>query len=459
MAIEPTDLANDPGEIERAFRERTQKSAELARRAGNVLPSGIVHDARRFLPYALYATHAKGARKWDVDGHEYLDFFGGHGALVLGHSHPKVVEAAQAQMAKGSHFAAANELEVEWAEMVCELVPSAEKVRFHSSGSESTQMAARLARAHTGREKILRFNAHYHGWQDDWVTGFTSHFDNSAAIGIPEHIAAATVTLDPYNEEAVRSRLSKGDIAAVILEPIGANTGKVPLEGGFLQNLRDWTSESGTLLIFDEIVTGFRLAPGGAQEVSGITPDLTTLAKIVAGGLPGGAVCGRADLFDSLDFDASARRKREKIFHMGTFNGCPVSAAAAVATLKILRDEGVCDKINALGAQMRERLADLCASHDLPWVVYGDFSAFHLYFDLEKGEAFEPRTLGFAKLKAPAGDTARMLRMAMNIHGVDLSLWPGGMFSGAHEESDIDMAIAAFDRSIQMLKADGVVPA
>ncbi|MBI1218148.1 MAG: aminotransferase class III-fold pyridoxal phosphate-dependent enzyme [Rhodobacteraceae bacterium] len=446
------------GLIETLYAARTARSAELAVRARAVLPSGIVHDSRHLTPHPVYATHAAGAQKWDADGNRYIDYFGGHGALLLGHNPPAVMQAVAAQMAKGTHFAACHEAEIAWAEAIVAMVPSAEKVRFHASGSEATQMALRLARAFTGRDRVLRFHAHYHGWQDDMTAGYASHFNGGTVIGVPAAVAAQTVALDPYEAAGVEAALRTKDFAAVILEPLGACTGKIPLETGFLERLRDWSRAAGTVLIFDEVITGFRVAPGGVQEKTGVIPDLTTLAKIVAGGQPGGAVAGRAEILGGLDFAAAERAGRQKIYHPGTFNAAPASAAAGVATLAAIRGGAPNRAADALAEDLRRGLAGVLAARGVPWHVYGEASAFHLCLapDLA-ARPFDPQRLGRAGLQAQPPGLARLLRMAMLVNGVDLSGWPGGLLSAAHTPEDIAETVAAFDASLDLLQEEGML--
>ncbi len=453
------DPATNSG-IERAYRERTPGSAALADKARHVLPSGVVHDSRHIRPYGLYAARAQGPHKWDVDGNRYIDYFGGHGALLLGHNHPEVMQAVTEQLQRGTHFAAGSEAEVRWAEKICELLPSAERVRFHSSGTEATQMALRLSRAFTGRNKLLRFQAHYHGWQDDMTTGYASHYDGTPVIGVPREVAAQTLAVDPYDEAEVERLLTTDtDIAAIIFEPLGAATGKVPLTRAFLEKLRQWTTENGVVLIFDEVVTGFRVDPGGAQAAFGITPDLTTLAKIVAGGLPGGAVAGKAEILEGLDFEASARAKREKINHPGTFNACPVSAVAGRTALDIIVRDEACGRANQLAEELRARLTAVLEELNVPWLIYGEASVFHIFMgDMPAGRAgFAPQTLGREGLHKQPADAARRLRLAMNVNGVDLAGWPGGLLSAAHTEADLEETAEAFRESLGMLRREGMV--
>ena len=245
-------------------------------------------------------------RKWDVDGNCYVDYFGGHGALLLGHCHPKVVEAVKQQMERSTHFGASHETEIAWAEWVMKLVPSAERVRFTSSGTEATLMAVRLARAFTGKSKLIRFKHHFHGWHDHMTSGYASHFDGSPTPGVLPGVAGGLVLAEQNDAEGLARLLeANDDIAAAILEPTGAHGAQLPIDPKFLTALRELTRQHGVLLIFDEVVTGFRVSPGGAQAEYGIRPDLTTLAKILAGGLPGGAVAGRKDILDLLDFQVT----------------------------------------------------------------------------------------------------------------------------------------------------------
>ena len=217
------------------------------------------------------------------------------------------------------------------------MVPSAERVRFTSSGTEATHLAVRLSRAYTGRRKILRFRTHFHGWHDHMTSGYSAHFDGSPTPGVLAEVAESVILLTPGDIDALRATLeADGDIAAVFIEPTGGSFGMVPVKPDFLAAVRELTAKHGILLIFDEVISGFRVAPGGAQAQFGITPDLTTLAKILAGGLPGGAVVGRKDVLDLLDFEAAKANGHEKVGHQGTFNANPLSAAAGSATLETI---------------------------------------------------------------------------------------------------------------------------
>jgi glutamate-1-semialdehyde 2,1-aminomutase len=444
-----------------AYRQRTPRSAALAEAAQQSFPSGLTHDSRRLLPYGIYVDHAQGSRKWDVDGHEYIDYFGGHGALILGHNHPDVLAAMHAALDRGSHFGAAHEGELAWGQAVQNLVPSAQRVRFTSSGTEATLMALRLARAFTGRSRILHFATHFHGWQDHVASGANSHFDGSVTPGVLPGIAEHSIVVDPGDLDAVDEALAGGDVAAVILEPTGSTFGLVPNPPGFLEALRQCTEAHGTLLVFDEVVSGFRVSPGGAQVHYGVAPDLTTLAKILSGGLPGGAVVGRRDLLDLLDFEAAAAGGREKIQHQGTFNANPVSAAAGTVALGIIATTDACDAANAYGAALRQGLNGVLADAGVAWAAYGSFSGFHVFTNPERRAidpaTFDPLDYGYAELKAsPPGVNAK-LRLAMLLNGVDITGWPGGTISAAHSEDDLKATLDAFGEALAMLRREGEV--
>jgi glutamate-1-semialdehyde 2,1-aminomutase len=268
-------LSRSNSPIVAAYVEATPGSAALHAQAAQRLPSGVVHDSRYTDPYPMYTERATGPRKWDVDGREIVDFYGGHGALILGHCHPDITAAAQRQLALGTHFGSCHALEVEWAGLIQEMVPCAERVRFTSSGTEATHMALRLARAFTGKPRILRFQRHFHGWHDHMAFGVDGHFDGSPTPGVLPEIAAEVLLVPPGDIAAVEQALDEhDDIAAVIIEPTGASTGAVPVSAEFLHGLRALTRQHGVVLIFDEVVTGFRVSPGGAQGALGVTPDL-----------------------------------------------------------------------------------------------------------------------------------------------------------------------------------------
>ena len=448
--------------IEAAYRDRTRGSAALAAEARELFPSGITHDSRKIDPYTIYVDRAEGPRKWDVDGNEYVDYFGGHGALLLGHHRPEIDRAIADALARGTHFGSSHEGEVRWAQEVKALVPSAERVRFTSSGTEATHLALRIARAATGRRKVVRFRTHFHGWHDHMAPGYTSHFDGTPTPGVLEGVAGSVLLLDPGDETAMREAFaSDPDVAAAILEPTGSSFGLVPVRPAFLEALREATAGAGAVLIFDEVVTGFRVSPGGAQGEFGIAPDLSTFAKILAGGLPGGALAGRKDLLDHLDFEAATAEGREKITHQGTYNANPVSAAAGTEMLRIVGSSDACARANDFGERLRAALNEVLIEEDVPWAAYGTFSGFHLFLNPKgrdlRPDRFDPFALGYEELKANPPGLADRFRLAMLSNGVDFTGWPGGIASAAHGDRELADTADAFRESLRMLKAEEAV--
>ena len=448
--------------IEAAYRERTRRSAELAKEARELFPSGITHDSRKLDPYTIYVDRAEGPRKWDVDGNEYIDYFGGHGALMLGHHHPDIDRVIVEALGRGTHFGSSHEGEVRWAQAVKELVQSAERVRFTSSGTEATHLALRVARAATGRRKVLRFRTHFHGWHDHMTQGYVSHFDGTATPGVLDEVAGSVVLVDPGDEAAMRETLAGDpDIAAAILEPTGASFGLIPLRPSFLAALREATEEAGTLLIFDEVVTGFRVSPGGAQGEFGISPDLSTFAKILAGGLPGGALAGRKDLLDCLDFEVTSADGREKINHQGTYNANPVSSAAGTEMLRIVGSTDACARANDFGERLRASLNEVLVDEGVSWAAYGTFSGFHLFLNPEgrslRPDGFDPFSIDYRELKANPPGLADRLRLAMLSNGVDVTGWPGGTISAVHGDRELAETADAFRESLRMLKAEDAI--
>lgn len=441
------------------YRTLTPKSAALAERAAANMPSGVTHDSWFLQPYPTFAERGVGSHKWDVDGREYVDYAGGHGALLLGHSHPAIVEAVERQVRLGTHYGTCSELQVRWAELVRKLVPCAERVRFTASGTEATLLAVRLARAATGRPKLVRFRGFFHGWNDHMAFGVASNFDGSPTPGVLGGLSEQVVLCDAGDVAGVREVLNRRDVAAVIIEPTGASWGQVPVAKEFLVALRELTAATGTTLIFDEVISGFRCSPGGAQAAYSIVPDLTTLAKIVAGGLPGGAVVGRRDLLESLDFAT----KGGKIPHQGTFNANPLSAAAGVAALTIVGETDACERANRIAAKLRDDIERTLVDLRSNWVVYGTFSGFHLFTNPERlpitRADVEACRYDYKLFKSAARATTHLLRIGMLVHGVELFGWPGGPTSCVHTDDDVAKTCDALRRTILAIREEGAAPA
>lgn len=447
--------------VEDAYISENPTSARLLKEQEKYVPSGITHSTRVFSPFPLFVRRCVGSRKWDVDGHEYVDYWLGHGSNLLGHGHPAVVAAVREQVEKGFHAGGETELGFEWAELVCTLVPSVEQVRFTASGGEATQMALRTARAATGKNKILRFQYHYHGWHDAVGIGISPPWDVPYSPGIPASVLSDTIVIPCNDIAGVTGVLEHDpDVAGVILEPGGAYSDMIPIDPAFLRQLRQVTRDLGVILIFDEVVTGFRYAPGGAQEYFDVIPDLTTLGKIVGGGLPAGAFGGRSDLMNLLALtDDDEWNRRHVIPHHGTWNANPVAAAAGVATLQLVASGEPIRVANQRAQQLLEGLNQVFERASLPATAYGVSSIWKTYLGERPGildgdfsnhiEESERLSQGWGAVEVP-------LRKAMLLNGVDL-MRSHGFTSSAHDENDIQITIEAFEHSIGRLRREGTL--
>ena len=447
------------------YAERFAGSRALHDRSRQAIPGGITHDGRFLKPFPVYIRRAQGAYKWDVDDRQLLDYAVGHGSLILGHSDPEVTEAIRRALDHGTHFGAGHEGEIIWAEQIRSLLPSAELVRFTAAGTESTLLAMRVARAATQKSIILKFAGHFHGWNDYALKGESPPFENDAIPGIPSAVLDTVAVVPANDPEALERRLRQGDIAGVILEPSGAAWSTVPLDEGFLQTVRELTSRYEAVLIFDEVITGFRWSPGGAQARFGVTPDLTTLAKIVAGGLPGGAVAGRADVMRHIAFrDEPGWNSDRKVRHAGTFNASPVVAAAGTTCLRRCADPMVQQRCDALASRLRTGLNTILDQRGAPGFAWGESSVFHIALGQEcenrvAGDMRQPKGISPEELKRGGGDAlATALELSMLLEGIHL-FHSGGFLSVVHTEADIDGTIAAFDRTIARLQEDGLFSA
>ncbi len=413
------------------------RSQELFAAARKRIPGGVNSPVRAFRAVGgepFFVDHAAGCRIRDVDGREYIDYVGTWGPAILGHAPQTVVEAVRDAATHGLSFGIPNPLEVEMADLICSWVPSVEKVRMVNSGTEATMSAVRLARGFTGRDKVVKFEGCYHGHTDSLLvragSGALTHGQPDSA-GVPAALAALTITL-PFNDTAAveEAFAREGDsIAGVIVEPVPANAGLIPPLPGYLQKLRDLCTAYDTLLIFDEVMTGFRIARGGVQELTGITPDLTALGKIIGGGLPVGAFGGRADIMDHLSPDGP-------VYQAGTLSGNPLAMAAGLAQLRELERTDAWAHLERLGAHLESGLRRAIANSGRDFVFHRAGSMFCLFFTSNP-----VRNLDDTK----QSDTAAFAKF---FHGcLDRGVyWPPSQFetaflSTAHAEADIDRTV------------------
>jgi len=423
--------------------ERTRSEA-IFRRATQVLVGGVNSPVRAFRAVGgdpIVVDHAAGARLWDADGNEYVDYVCSWGALILGHAHPKVVEAIATQARRGTSYGMPTELEVELALKIRAALPSCEKVRFVSSGTEATMSAVRLARAATGRDLIIKFEGCYHGHSDSFLSEAGSGLATlgiAACPGVPQALAGLTLNA-PYNDAAAVEKLfdrHRNQIAALIVEPIAANMGVVAPAPGFLQQLRDLTTQHGALLIFDEVITGFRVCCGGAQTLFGIVPDLTTLGKIIGGGLPVAAYGGRSDLMDRV-------APLGPVYQAGTLSGNPLAMSAGIATLDLLAAPGFYGALDASAKRLGDGIITVLWELGLSATAARAGSLLTLFFSGE-----HVRDYSVAK-KCDTRRFAAFFR-AMLERGIFLapSQFEALFVSAAHTDADIDRTIAAIRESL-----------
>jgi glutamate-1-semialdehyde 2,1-aminomutase len=431
-------------------------SEALYERARAVLAGGVSHEARYQEPHPKYIARAKGARKWEVDGTEYIDYAMGSASLLLGHAHPDVINAMTEQLQSGSFYSDCHPLEVLWGEQIQALIPCAERVRFVGSGTEATMLAIRIGRAFSGRSKVLRFEGHYHGWHDFAMLGMKAPYDEMPTLGMLPEAADATVVVAPDAARVETALKADNAIGTIICEVSGANYGSVPLPDGFLKELRALADRYGVVLIFDEVITGFRWSPGGRQARDGIVPDVTTLAKVLTGGMPGGAVVGKAEIMALLD----PRGKGgvgggAGVVHKGTFNGNPVVAAAGIAALNLIAIGDVQSHADKMAAKIRAGIAQIFTEHQVDATVYGDSSTFHMFFGNGARNGIETRSA--QEIRGVDTNVVKALRSGLRARNVDLMSHTSGVTSLAHTDADIDKTLSAFNDTIEEMIQAGLL--
>jgi len=424
-----------------------QQSAQLFARAQKVIPGGVNSPVRAFKSVGgnpLFITRAAGSKIFDADGNAYIDYVGSWGPMILGHCHPKVVEAIRQTAQSGASFGAPTELEIELAEMVCAAYPNIEKVRMVSSGTEATMSAIRLARGYTGRDKILKFDGCYHGHADALLVKAGSGaatFGVPTSPGVPADVAKHTLTATYNDLEDAKALVAanKGEIACIIVEPVAGNMGCVPPVPGFLEGLRQLCTSEGIVLIIDEVMTGFRLAYGGAQQRLGVRGDLVCLGKIIGGGLPVGAFGGKAEIMSQLSPEGG-------VYQAGTLSGNPLAMSAGITTLKLLREEGVYEQIEEKSAYLEKGLLEAAAGAPMKtcWQRIGAmFTTFfsegpvHCFADAAKSD-----TEAFGRF------FRTMLEAGINLAP---SQFEAGFMSVAHTKDDLDRTIEAARQAFKTL--------
>ena len=429
-------------------------SARLFDRAEQVMPGGVSHAFRYRQPHPFYVTRAEGAYKWDAEGRRYIDYKMGSASQMLGHCPPKVVEAVRRQMGEAIFTADCHELEVAWAEAICALYPAADMIRFVGSGTEATMLAIRVARAHSGRDKVLRIDGHYHGWHDHVMKGARPGIEGSPSLAVPEAISAL-MEVAPADLAVVEAALADPEIGAIIVEASGANYGAVPLPEGFLPGLREICDRLGRVLIFDEVITGFRWSPGGRQARDGVVPDLFTMAKVLTGGLPGGGLAGRREIMALLDPRQSKGGLSPPVLHQGTFNGCQIVAAGALAALEDLSTGAPQAHADRLAAAIRDGIGEIIDRRGIQGACYGESSTFHLYFGACENRSVAGLTP--AQIRGTDKKIIGALRDELAARGIDLMSAMSGVTSWAHSDADVAETLEAFDGALAELMDRGLI--
>lgn len=423
---------------------RSQTAFEEARR---YIPGGVNSPVRAFRSVGLtpiFAQRGAGSRLYDIDGNSYIDYVGSWGPLILGHAHPEVLRAITETAMNGTSFGAPTELETEMAKLVCQRVPSVEIVRMVNSGTEATMSALRLARGFTGRNKIVKFEGGYHGHADSLLIKAGSGVATLGlpdSPGVPDGVAAHTITVPYNNLDAIQAAFDAygEDIAAVIVEPIAGNMGVVPPQPGFLEGLRSITTQFGSLLIFDEVMTGFRVGLNCAQGLYGVTPDLTCLGKVIGGGLPVGAYGGRRDIMEMI-------APAGPIYQAGTLSGNPLAMAAGYTTLKLLGQPGVYETLERLSAKLAAGLAASSKEFGIQTTINRVGSMVCAFFT-------DTPVINYETAKTSDMQQFNKVFGALLDHGVSIapSQFEGMFVSLAHSDEDIDETIHAFREALKQL--------
>ncbi len=440
-------------EVLERYRALSTQSQALFGRAEKVMPGGISHSFRYYWPYPVYAVRAKGSKFWDVDGNEYVDLWMAHYARITGHAPGFIIDTLTQELSHGLHVGMVNEHEIEYAEMLCDIIPSAEMVRFCCTGTEATMYAVRLARGYTNRKVILKVEGGWHGPNPDLIYNISHPLERPESLGLLPEAATYTKVL-PFNDvDAALTAIEEeaDDLAGVILEPV-PGTGFIPADREYLKALREATQRAGALLIFDEVITGFRLSLGGAQEEFGIKPDLTTLGKVAGGGMPIGIVVGRRDIMDLCDHRARPNKWERVNIGGGTFSGTPISMIAGLLQVRYLRENAhwIYPKLKELGEKARMGVEEAFRQNGVNARCHGYGSLYQVAFPLDKDDRIRrPRDI-LERTDQQKRDIEYKLRM-MN-EGVFL-VKGGGAISTEHSEEDIEKIIRATEKAAREMRS------
>lgn len=426
------------------YRQRTTLSGKLFERSKEVQPGGVSHNIHYLPPYPFFLKEAKGSKIWDVDGNEYVDLWMGHYTHILGHHPEIVVEAIQDQLKQGLHWGIVFEKQVAWAEIIRELVPCAEMVRFCCSGSEATMYAVRLARAFTRKKTILKIAGGWHGSNSDLLVGIKLPYEKEESLGVLPEMSRYTKVI-PFNDISGSLEIihqNAQDLAGIILEPVVGEGGFIPASEEYLRTLRQETERLGALLIFDEVISGFRVALGGVQERFGVVPDLTTLGKIMGGGFPVGALVGRREILEATSPERKVKKWERILIGGGTFSSHPFTAAAGLAMLGYLKDykEEIYPLLERRGEEVRKGLQEAFNQEGVNAIVTGIGSLFQIHFPFKKGEGLDSPQAIHERTDIEKREVEFRLRMLH--HGVHV-MHGGGSLSLAHSGEDIEKIIRA----------------
>jgi glutamate-1-semialdehyde 2,1-aminomutase len=421
------------------MRVKTGKSQALFEKAKNLIPGGVNSPVRAFLPYPFFTSHAQGSKIFDVDGNEYIDYCLAYGPLILGHCHPKIVSAVRQQLKKGTLYGTPTEAELNLAELVCKNVPSIEMVRLVNTGTEATMSAIRAARGYTKKKKIIKFEGCYHGAHDSVLvkagSGATT-FGAPSSLGVPEESTKNTLVIPYNNTEVLRLAVKENeDIAAVIIEPVIGNIGVIPPKEGFLEQVRELTAERDILLIFDEVITGFRLSFGGAQEYFGVKPDMTTLGKIMGGGFPIAAYGGRKDIMQMVSPSGA-------VYQAGTFSGNPISVIAGLTILKIIHDKGkqFYQELETKTQKITDGAEKIKEEENIPIQVNRIASMFQIFFSKQPVTDY---------LSARLCDAEKYVIFHQKLMKEQIYLPPSQFetcfLSGAHSQADVERTVRVIE--------------